>query len=114
MSKMALTGLVSSLESTIKSLSWKPVGTEWADYYTGTNYSDVAFSSKQQILNELMTTVKPGMVWDLGSNTGVFSRIASSKGIPTISFDVDPAAVEVNYLESCKEAKDPFFLWCWI
>jgi ribosomal protein L11 methylase PrmA len=29
----------------------------------------------------------------------VFSRIASSKGIPTISFDIDPAAVETNYLQ---------------
>lgn len=37
------------------------------------------------------------MVWDLGANTGLFSRLASKNGIPTIAFDIDPAAVELNY-----------------
>jgi len=46
--------------------------------------------------------IKPKMVWDLGSNTGIFSRIASNSGIKTVSFDIDPIAVENNYLESKK------------
>jgi len=33
----------------------------------------------------------------LGANTGEFSRLASDRGIPTIAFDIDPAAVEKNY-----------------
>jgi ribosomal protein L11 methylase PrmA len=36
-------------------------------------------------------------VWDLGANTGEFSRIASNNGISTVAFDVDAAAVEKNY-----------------
>ncbi|MGB2988994.1 MAG: SAM-dependent methyltransferase, partial [Candidatus Zixiibacteriota bacterium] len=47
-------------------------------------------------------SMNPSMVWDLGANTGLFSRIAGERGITTISFDVDPAAVEKNYLE-CRE-----------
>ena len=43
------------------------------------------------------------MVWDLGANTGSFSRIASQKEITTISFDIDPGAVELNYLSMKKE-----------
>jgi len=43
--------------------------------------------------------VKPATVWDLGANVGIFSRLASNQGIPTISCDVDPAAVEKNYLD---------------
>ena len=39
---------------------------------------------------------------DMGANVGVFSRIASDKGIETISFDIDPAAVERNYLQCRK------------
>jgi hypothetical protein len=103
MSKMALVGLIGSLESTIKNLNWKPEGTEWADYYSGTNYTDAAFDSKKKLLDELISIARPNTVWDLGSNTGVFSRVTSSKGIPTISFDIDPAAVEINYLESRKQ-----------
>jgi hypothetical protein len=108
-SKMALTGLISSLESTVKSLNWKPEGTEWADYYSGTNYTDAAFISKKKLLEELISIAKPEIVWDLGANTGIFSRVTSSQGTPTISFDIDPAAVEINYLESKKEA-DRFIL----
>ena len=42
------------------------------------------------------------MVWDLGANTGIFSRISSNKGINTISFDIDSIAVEKNYQEALK------------
>ena len=39
-------------------------------------------------------------MWDLGSNTGFFSRIASDMGIQTLAFDQDPASVERNYRTS--------------
>jgi len=42
----------------------------------------------------------PKGVRDLGANVGTFSRIASDRGIPTVSFDMDPGVVERNYLES--------------
>jgi ribosomal protein L11 methylase PrmA len=35
----------------------------------------------------------------------VFSRLASSRGIQTVAFDVDPAAVEINYLEAKAHAE---------
>ena len=41
-------------------------------------------------------------VWDLGANTGVFSRVAVSKGIFTVPFDIDPVAVEQNFLNAQK------------
>jgi len=37
--------------------------------------------------------VAPQTVWDVGANNGLFSRIASGKGIPTVAFDADPSAV---------------------
>ena len=36
----------------------------------------------------------------MGANTGLFSRLASRRGITTMSFDIDPAAVEKNYREA--------------
>src|SRR5690606_20559953 len=42
--------------------------------------------------------VRPSRVWDLGANTGAFSRVASQRGVTTVAFDIDPAAVEKNYL----------------
>ena len=95
--KQALTGLTENLESTIRKLTWDPAGTEWGDYYENTNYTDGAFEHKKQLVREWAVEKKPALVWDLGGNTGVFSREAASSGAFAVSFDIDPAAVEQNY-----------------
>lgn len=97
MSRQSLIGLIESLEGTIKKLTWKPAGTEWGDYYENTNYTDSAFEHKKQLVHDWSIEKKPALVWDLGGNTGVFSREAASSGAFTVSFDIDPAAVEQNY-----------------
>jgi hypothetical protein len=103
MSRLAFRAIAESLESAIKKLKWRPKGTEWGDYYDDTNYSSDAFQEKKQLITEFLNEIKPEAVWDLGANTGLFSRIASDQGIQTISFDIDPAAVEKNYLECGKK-----------
>ena len=97
MSKQAMTGLIDSLDSTVRKLDWKPGGTEWGNYYDITNYSDAAFEHKKQLVREWSTKVKPALVWDLGANNGVFSRVAGEEGAYVVSSDIDPAAVEQNY-----------------
>ncbi len=97
MSKQALVGLVESLETTVKKLTWKPAGTEWGDYYEKTNYVNSAFEHKKRLVEEWTAQTKPQTVWDLGGNTGVFSRVAAACGAFVVSFDIDPAAVEQNY-----------------
>jgi len=109
MSRMALTGLLDSLESGIRSLSWQPAGTEWAEYYDLTNYSTQAFEEKKRLVAQFLNTTlqensKPE-VWDLGANTGLFSRIASQQGALTLSFDIDPAAVERNYQQTVEKSE---------
>ncbi len=99
MSKVAFQGLIDSLESAVRSLAWEPGGTEWGDYYQDTNYSDTALEHKQTLVAEYIDAAQPQSVWDLGANTGVFSRIASERGIPTVAFDIDPTAVERGYRE---------------
>ena len=101
--KDELVVLVESLYNTIYKLNWKPSGTEWADYYNQTNYSKGAFDHKRLVLNNWIEKIDPGVVWDLGSNTGEFSRIASQKGCFTIAFDRDPGAVEKNYQQIKQE-----------
>ena len=113
MTKQGMLGLIENLESTVKKLQWKPAGTEWGDYYQITNYSDSAFQHKQELVSKWISQVEPKLAWDLGANDGTFSRLASNQGIHTISFDIDPAAVEQNY-QKAKENKEqnivPLFL----
>ena len=105
LSRHNLLVLIDSLESSIRNMKWNPKDTEWADYYNFTNYSDRAFSEKEKIVDDMLATTNPRMVWDLGANIGLFSRLASRKGMMTLSFDIDPAAVEKNYRE-IKQSKE--------
>lgn len=93
----AVSGLVDSLERTVRSLNWAPTGTVWGDYYSDTNYSDPAFEHKRELVAAAIDRLAPSVVWDLGANVGTFSRLASDRGILTMAFDVDVAAVDKNY-----------------
>jgi SAM-dependent methyltransferase len=89
--------LVTSLRSTIEALTWEPTGTVWADYDTNTSYGADATAAKERVVSELLARTTGGTVWDLGANTGRFSRIAADGGRSVVAFDIDPAAVERNY-----------------
>jgi len=102
MSKIAFLGLIDNLESSLRRMSWKPSGTEWADYYTDTNYSSAALEDKKKIVSNFLERIHPVNLWDLGANTGLFSRLASERGVFTVAFDIDPAAVELNYRDCLK------------
>jgi ribosomal protein L11 methylase PrmA len=54
-------------------------------------------------VQSFLASAAPRTVWDLGANTGVFSRIASQAGADTVAFDIDPAAVERNYRQARHE-----------
>ncbi|MCP5047973.1 MAG: SAM-dependent methyltransferase [bacterium] len=97
-SKLGFQGIIESLEKAVKKLKWKPVGTEWDDYYNDTNYSGEGHKHKEELVSGYIEAAGPGTVWDLGANDGRFSRLAGKEKIPTVAFDVDPSAVEQNYL----------------
>ena len=92
-SRTSFLGLIYSLESCVKKLKWCSKGTEWVDYYESSNYNLEAINHKKQLVSDFLDRISPKTVWDLGANTGLFSRIASNKGIQTICFDIDPACV---------------------
>ncbi len=103
MGRLSFRGLIDNLESAVERLAWEPQDTEWADYYETSSYSASALEHKKQIVAEFLDEIEPEDVWDIGANTGIFSRVASDKGIRTLSFDVDHAAVERNYLRCVEE-----------
>lgn len=100
MGKKALFGLIESLEKTVSDLSWKAEGTAWGDYYQDLNYTKSSFQHKKVLVDKFLDKACPkNLVWDLGANVGLFSRLAAKRGVLTVSFDADPAAVEKNYLK---------------
>ena len=109
MSKTAMVGLLDSLLSTVRGLNVKTIQTEWTDYYQDNNYTKKSFEAKRQLVKTYIEKANPKQVWDLGGNTGEFSRAASDLGIPTVCFDIDPGAVQQNY-DLVKKNKEKFML----
>lgn len=101
-----LIAMIDNLEAAVSKLSWKQATTEWGDYYDFTNYSNESFEYKKKLVQEFIKEASPKTVWDLGANTGVFSRLASDNGINTIAFDIDPVAVEKNYISIKKNNEE--------
>ena len=108
-SKRSSLALLDSLRTAVKGCTWKPRGTEWGDYYDKTNYVDDAMTSKLETVGRFLARTSPDTVWDLGANTGRFSRLASEQGAYTISFDIDPVAIENSY-QQARSTKDPKLL----
>lgn len=102
-SLQALRGVVDSLRTAVSRLQWKPSGTEWGDYYEDTNYSAEAETNKERLVAQFLEKAHPNSMWDFGANTGKFSRLASKADIHTVAFDVDPAAVEKNYMKCVRD-----------
>ncbi len=89
--------LIDSLQRTISKLDWTPEGTEWADYAENTSYGDDATAVKDDLVRRFLDAAGGDVVWDLGANTGRFSRIAAALGRRVVAWDVDPAATERHY-----------------
>jgi hypothetical protein len=97
--RQAFLGLIDNLRSTILPLNWANKKSEWIDYYREIHYSIAAQAHKKRLVADALAMIKPRSVWDLGANTGIFSRLASDQAIMTVSFDIDHCVVERIYHE---------------
>lgn len=107
--RYGLEGIMEGLEKATMNLGWEPGGTEWGDYYDFHGYDSESFDRKTALVEEFLDQLNPTSAWDLGANIGTFSRLLSDRGIPTIAFDFDPAAVEMNY-RRCVEKSESHLL----
>lgn len=103
---LSLTGLyavIDNLESAIRHLKWATRSAGWSEYYGENNYSSESMQHKNKAVSEFIGRIKAELIFDLGANTGFFSRIPSRRNIRTVSIDRDHAVVEQNYLGCIKD-----------
>lgn len=93
----SMKALVEGLKSSVQNQRWKPSGTEWADYIDEGVHTLEYTDFKTKVISGWLDEVNPETVWDMGANTGYYSRLAAQKGSYVISFDMDPACVKKNY-----------------
>jgi SAM-dependent methyltransferase len=97
LSRSRLEGLIRNLRSTVAGLDWHAGGTEWADYAEHTSYGQRAAADKDRLVDSFVRELPGRSVWDLGANTGRFSRIAADAGKHVVALDIDPAAAERHF-----------------
>jgi ribosomal protein L11 methylase PrmA len=98
MSPSKVATLLESLRSTVESLHWEPTGTVWADYADNTSYDEAATVAKSAAVTAALRAAGGSRAWDLGANTGRYSRIAAAEGYRVVAMDIDEGAVERAYL----------------
>ncbi|GHT87801.1 nodulation protein NoeA [Spirochaetia bacterium] len=104
--KSLLVSMIESLIRSIESLKPKKQITEWGDYYSATNYTDDSAKQKETLVGQYLDRIAPvSLAWDFGANDGRYSRLAINRGAYAVAFDIDPVAVNRNYL-ACRKAGD--------
>ncbi len=93
-------GLVESLESAVRSLRYKPRRGEWESYYDEHSYTKTEFERKVATVKAYVERSGAATLWDLGANTGYFSKLACDLGLRVVAFESDPACVDRTYVEA--------------
>jgi ribosomal protein L11 methylase PrmA len=89
-------GMLTQLRTWIAKLT--PTGqgpTTWSDYDARHTYSSVEHEHKRRMVAEFAARTRPGMLWDIGCNTGEYSELALSSGAAAaIGFEADHGALD--------------------
>jgi len=101
-SKAMVVGLVQSLSRLVKRLSIKIEHTDWSQYDKTHTYQEKEFEAKKAFVLKHTSATRRDHIWDIGSNTGTFSRIGSEFCNQVISVDGDHDAVEQLFLSEKK------------
>ncbi len=89
--------LLDSLRRTVEGLTWEPVRNEWIDYADRSSYSDESIAAKEAVVRGMLGAFDRPIVWDVGANSGRFSRIASERARQTIAWDIDQSVTDMHY-----------------
>lgn len=101
----AFRSILTGLKAWIASLEpQKHERTTWRDYAENNSYSLEETQRKAAFVREYVKAVQPKVLWDLGCNTGEYSKLALQAGAEvSIGFDFDIGALERAYLRAKTE-----------
>jgi SAM-dependent methyltransferase len=115
---------VRKLRKLVSKLRWGGEGSEWGAYEAFHNYSEGDHALKETFVDECVAASTARCIWDIGCNTGQFSRIAARHAEQVLAMDLDHFAVERLYRAIRSEQKrnilplvqnvaDPSPSWGW-
>ena len=87
------------LKRSVERLAPRISGTHWAGYANRNSYSTDDQLKKQAFIREISERKHWGLVWDIGCNTGDFSRLVAPHADQVVAIDGDLSSVELLYQE---------------
>lgn len=97
-SKTMLLATIDGLRRTVAKMTTPDSRTTWGNYDTDHSYSDASLEQKKAFVAQYAADRPRSMIWDIGCNTGTFSRLCEAHCENVISIDGDPKAIERLYL----------------
>lgn len=98
-------GTIQGLASTVRKLNITDEKTTWGDYDSGHSYAKESFETKKAFIAKHASARQRRLSWDLGCNTGTFSKICAGHADYVVSVDGDQKAIE-RFYQSQKSAND--------
>lgn len=102
-SKQLIEANASSLSRLIERLHYKKEASVWSEYECGHSYTGEDRQRKETFVASALGTKRWSLVWDLGCNVGVFSRIAARSSNYVVAMDSDARSIDRLYVELKKE-----------
>jgi SAM-dependent methyltransferase len=99
-SKQLIVANVRGLGRLISGLAPAERKSAWSDYGDDPGYAAADREAKERFVREAAASRRWRLVWDLGANTGVYSRLAAEHADYVVALDADEAAIERLFAEA--------------
>ena len=105
-------GMLRGLRGAIAKMEVPSHKTVWGEYANNTSYAAPEAAAKHDLVKEAVAAIKPGLLYDIGCNTGDYSKSALEAGAgKVIGFDFDHGALEIAFTRAQLEQLDLLPLW---
>ena len=88
---------VSGLRHLVSRLRWKEPVSAWVNYSDDNSYAAADADRKAAFVRAACSERRRPLVWDLGANTGTYSRIAAEHAGFVVALDADAGTIERHY-----------------
>ena len=92
-----ITHNVASLRRLVGQLRWKPARSTWSNYEHEHTYDSGDLDRKVAFVRQVVASRRWRTVWDLGCNTGTYSRLASGQADYVLAIDADHLVIDRLY-----------------
>ena len=105
-------GILRGLRSKIVKLAPPSHHTVWGDYAGRNSYGSPEAEAKARFVKEMVSAIRPKLMYDLGCNSGDYSKAALDAGAEkVIGFDFDHGALEIAFDRAHSENLDFLPIW---